>query len=239
MSDTRPTLQKAYLQIVEPSTAGASGTSAGTATRGAKLIEFKFNPKEFSINKSAKWKAKEAKAAKAPPPEFTGSDPRSLSLEVFLDATDSETGNVMDDVDKLFSCCLPTARAMGRNRPQPPFVLFAWGTFQAFAAYMESVQAKFTLFRPDGTPVRATCQLKLTEVPYEVPRQNPTSGALAAHKVHTVGAGDTLASIAFNEYDDPNLWRALAEYNGIDDPLRVRPGHRLLIPPPEDAGAMN
>ena len=37
--------------------------------------------------------------------------------------------------------------------------------------------------------------------------------------------------IAFREYDDPAQWRRIAEANGIDDPLALQPGRRLLIPP--------
>ena len=32
------------------------------------------------------------------------------------------------------------------------------------------------------------------------------------------------------EYGDPTLWRALAAFNGIDDPLRLPPGSTLLLP---------
>ena len=38
--------------------------------------------------------------------------------------------------------------------------------------------------------------------------------------------GDTLASVAYAEYGDPTLWRPLAAFNGIDDPLRVPTGQR-------------
>jgi hypothetical protein len=30
------------------------------------------------------------------------------------------------------------------------------------------------------------------------------------------------------------MWRALAEYNGVDDPLRLPPATGLLMPAPED-----
>jgi nucleoid-associated protein YgaU len=30
---------------------------------------------------------------------------------------------------------------------------------------------------------------------------------------------------------DPALWRDIADANGIDDPLNVAPGTRLVIPP--------
>jgi nucleoid-associated protein YgaU len=48
--------------------------------------------------------------------------------------------------------------------------------------------------------------------------------------VHELVAGDTLAGIAYVEYGNPNLWRAVAELNGIDDPMRLRPGQRLMLP---------
>jgi nucleoid-associated protein YgaU len=42
---------------------------------------------------------------------------------------------------------------------------------------------------------------------------------------------DTLAGIAYEEYGDPNRWRDIATTNEIDDPLGLRPGQILVIPP--------
>jgi nucleoid-associated protein YgaU len=42
--------------------------------------------------------------------------------------------------------------------------------------------------------------------------------------------GDSLAGIAYREYGDPNLWRGIAAFNQIDDPLRVAAGTRVLVP---------
>ena len=43
-----------------------------------------------------------------------------------------------------------------------------------------------------------------------------------------------MAHVAYQEYGDARLWRTLAEYNGIDDPLRVRSGTDVLLPAIED-----
>jgi nucleoid-associated protein YgaU len=37
--------------------------------------------------------------------------------------------------------------------------------------------------------------------------------------------------IAAREYEDPAEWRRIADANGIDDPLQLEPGRRLMIPP--------
>jgi nucleoid-associated protein YgaU len=59
---------------------------------------------------------------------------------------------------------------------------------------------------------------------------NPTTRAMAGHGVHTVQDGDSLPSIAYRAYGDATRWRAIAEANGIDNPLHVRRGTPLVVP---------
>jgi nucleoid-associated protein YgaU len=78
----------------------------------------------------------------------------------------------------------------------------------------------------------------MEEVPTEPKGQNPTSGALDSRRSHVVGDGDSLHSVAYTEYGDPTLWRSLAIYNGIDDPLRLRSGLRIFIPTAAEAARL-
>lgn len=200
-------------------------------------IKFKFNPKEYTIQKNAEWKRSASKSAvPAAKAEFTGSGPRSMSLEMFLDATDSASGDVTKDIEALFKCLIPTKESIHAKKPSPPNVRFRWGEAgENFLAYIKSVSAKYTLFRTDGKPIRAACTVSLEEFPEPADSQNPTSGSLETHRSRTVVAGDTLASIAYGEYQNPTKWRIIAEANEIDDPMRLSIGTRLLIPPLDGA----
>ena len=60
--------------------------------------------------------------------------------------------------------------------------------------------------------------------------QNPTTRANAGHGVHTVRDGDSLPSIAYAAYGDATAWRAIADANGIDNPLHLRSGRALSLP---------
>src|SRR5207244_13523516 len=60
--------------------------------------------------------------------------------------------------------------------------------------------------------------------------QNPTSGSINARRTHLISDGDTLQSIANEEYGNPNFWRGVAIFNAIDDPLRLTKGDRILLP---------
>jgi nucleoid-associated protein YgaU len=221
-------LQHAFLELHEPP-AGGGTAEPGKAVLGT--IGFQFNPRELSLTKNAKWKREaQRNAPKSGPPEFTGSDPCKLSLEMFFDATDSMDDKVVKAVEKLFACCVPTKKSRQGKKGSPPWVILRWGGLTSFPAYVSSVTAKYTLFTPSGTPVRALCTVALEEISGEQGGQNPTSGSLAARDVHVVVAGDSLASVAFHAYGNPTLWRDIAEANEIDDPMRLRPGSRLLIP---------
>jgi nucleoid-associated protein YgaU len=226
-----PQLARAQLAVYDPRPGGSNQDLGAPKDR----LAFQFNPKEFTIQKSATWQAKAArKAEKAPPPEFMGAGPSKLSVEMFFDAGGTQDGSVVTAVEKLFACCVPTEDSRNQDKAMPPLVVFQWGTVRGFPAYVTSVSAKYTRFAADGTPIRATCTVAMEELPGVTAKQNPTSGALSSRRTHTVVAGDTLASVAYREYRDPGMWRALAAYNRIDDPLRVRPGTTLLVPGPDE-----
>jgi hypothetical protein len=228
--NSRPQLSRASLHLHDP-----APSAGGPPGAERDVLEFQFNPKELSIQKSAKWERKTAKGAKkAGPPEFSGAEPCKLTMELFFDAAGKQDASVVDAVERLFECCLPTEESRGKNKPSPPLVVLHWGTVKSFPAFVTQVSAKYTRFAFDGTPIRATCSLSLEEMPGDPAKQNPTSGGLSARRAHTVTAGDSLASLAYREYGDPTLWRALARYNNIDDPIRLAPGTAMLIPSIDD-----
>lgn len=224
-------LAKAYLELMERSGSGATATTKPTGRK----IEFQFNPTDLEISKSARWHEKATKVGNAPPPEYEGPQAAELTVKMFLDTSGQRSGDVSKDVDRLFTMVVPTASSTRRGSPLPPFVIFGWGRKIHLRAYVTSVSASYTLFRGDGTPIRATCTVRLKELPRDFLKQNPTSGGIQTHDSVELVDGDSLASVAYRAYGNPHLWRTIAEANGIDDPMRVAPGTRLLVPTVIDA----
>lgn len=203
-----------------------------------KEIEFQFNPGQLRLQKSTDWNSPIAPGFKiAAIPEFAGAQPQRMSLQIFLDSSMTPSGTtVMDEVEALLGCCEVTLPSIAAKQPCTPWVFFQWGGFStvSFVAYVNSVSATYTLFNPSGVPIRATCDLEITQIPLLTAGQNPTSGALTARRTHRVTAGDTLPSLAWREYGDPTAWRVIAEANDIDDPMRLPVGLDLLLPAAEE-----
>ncbi|BCW71121.1 peptidase M23 [Arthrobacter sp. NicSoilB8] len=220
-------LSHAYLELFEPSKDGSLDKAGPLLGR----IDFQFNPKELTLGKAASWTRHTAKGnKKAGPPQYNGPMPSKLSLEMFFDASAKQDDAVVKRVEKLFSCCTPTPASLKQNKGSPPWVLFRWGQLTGSLSYIASVQVKYTLFTAAGVPVRATCTVALEEIAGDPPKQNPTSGGLVPRRVHVLIEGETLAGIAYNEYGNASLWRAVAAANRIDDPMRLRSGTSVLLP---------
>jgi nucleoid-associated protein YgaU len=202
-------------------------------------LRFMYNPAELTTAKSANWNRPQQKgASSAGKPQFTGAGPQTVQMEIWFDAWDQADADVTRCVKTLFEWTKPTPASIRKKPPCPPVLGFEWGSNRILADlkfFLKTVNAKYVLFKPDGTPVRASATISLEEVPVEPSGQNPTSGARESRRSHLIGAGDSLHAVAYREYGDANLWRGIAAFNDIDDPLRVAAGTRILVPTADEA----
>jgi nucleoid-associated protein YgaU len=229
----RASRARAQLTLKEPP-ASVGARPGGTIAR----LDLQFNPATLQLSKSTEWRRTPSRmAGQSALPEFVGSGPRSLKLDVFLDATAAHDNSVEQAVEKLMKACVPTPASLGRKKPASPWVRFEWGAARttSFDGVLSSLSVSYTLFDVDGKPLRATCSLSIEEASVDPPGQNPTSGARTARSTHTVVAGDSLAMLAWREYGDATAWRTIAEANGIDDPMALAPGTELMVPGVRDA----
>ncbi|WP_370941874.1 LysM peptidoglycan-binding domain-containing protein [Amycolatopsis sp. cg5] len=113
-----------------------------------------------------------------------------------------------------------------------PALRFAWGGSAGldFTVFLTAFSFSYERFLSNGRPVRVLASLDMQE--YDVPPspQNPSSGGIPGRGRHTVVAEDNLPRIAQAAYGSPKEWRAIADANGIDDPLRLSWGRQLFLP---------
>jgi nucleoid-associated protein YgaU len=116
-----------------------------------------------------------------------------------------------------------------------PVLRFMWGfgaPLNNELVNLEKVSVDYQRFDFSGTPVWAKVSLTLVQFSQPAPLTNPTSGGVTGRSKHVVSQGENVIQIANRVYGSPNAWRWVAEANGIDDPLRVKPGRTLMLPPP-------
>lgn len=189
-------------------------------------IRFRFNPTEYSVDKSMNYGEQSVAGITTPLTQFVSGDAETLSMELFFDVTeDAETGDVRDRTDRL-----DVLLSIDGQLHAPPKCRFVWGTLE-FKAVMESANKRFTLFDRDGTPLRARADVSFTG--YRTPaEQSQATPKLSADRTTAweVTASDTLWLIADVEYGDPTKWRPIAAANDLADPRDLEPGRTLVVP---------
>ncbi|WP_224245083.1 CIS tube protein [Hyalangium gracile] len=214
-----------------------------------------FNPSELRYEQNVAWKVSPilAQAGLRHVFEFETSEPATLSLDLFFDTYEgAPSSGALGGLGKALTSALvpvglpraPSATdvvkytdqvvelaRVNRELHRPPFCKLMWGQYLLLRGVLTHLNQTFTHFMADGTPVRATLSCTFQHV--------PTAQEMRARELHSadvakkriVRRGDTLSSIAHEEYSDTSQWRAIARANGIEDPRRLEPGRVLTIPP--------
>jgi hypothetical protein len=213
---------------------------------GGDPVDVMFNPDQITYTKQANWNFQHANGQTLPGGAFTGGVPPTLQVTLIFDGTE-DGRDVAKIVDKLSAMTRVnsdlsngTVSSGGAHPHQvspsqqhrPPTVQFTWGTFLSFKAAITKMISRFTLFLDDGTPVRASVDVTFTQIVDQefFPPQNPTSGGRTGERIHRLAPRETLDQVAYAAFGQTGLWRALAAFNGIDDPLRLQAGDPILLP---------
>lgn len=223
MSNTRGDLVPATIHMLD---------KAGNKMSGSEVVCM-FNPFEYTTSKSNTYKPEENNTDANPNMVFSKSGPQTLKLSLTFDTYESGD-DVSQETRKLWKFMKPSEPSDNSEKKEPPGAAFEWGSFY-FVAVITNMTQKFTLFKHDGTPVRAKVDVTFTQHEdvddyTNPPKQNPTSGGEEVMRTWQVIRGDRLDTISASVYGDATQWRQIAEFNNLDHPLAVRPGQQIIIP---------
>jgi hypothetical protein len=135
--------------------------------QGSVQIEAQYNPKDLQVDLQVPWQ-KHNQANKSNEQgihlEFTGAEGREMTVELFFDGYEQKKSIApqIATIHQLASVIKAGSKKGDDRRPHRCVV--NWGTTaKNFRCVIESVSTKYTMFLEDGTPVRATCTVKLKE----------------------------------------------------------------------------
>jgi nucleoid-associated protein YgaU len=195
-------------------------------------LTVQYNPPDYSLSKGAQIAEIAIPGLDSPLLQFIRGTNEKITLRLFFDTTDEGT-DVREKTKSFYN--------LAKMDPETHAVPQCWitwgeagmikGDYSDFYGIVENVSQNFTLFSTDGIPLRAELELTFREYKtLEEQLRKPKSYT----RTRVIQQGDTLSSIAADEYHDPNEWRILAEENKMNNPRKLTPGTIIEIPPLED-----
>jgi len=221
-SATGSDLQKAYIQVLD---------AQGKVKENGE-IPVLFNPGEYSMDKSNEFANINIPGLESPLLQFVRGGLETLTLDLFFDTytdekPEKEKRDVRDYTDRIVDLL-----KIDSDLHAPPVLKFVWGSLD-FTCVLSKVNKKFTMFRPDGKPVRATLSVTFNEFKTEKSTKERPLQSRDRTKHRILKDGDSLWLIAAEEYGDPAMWRDIAIANKIDNPRILETGSGIVIPPVE------
>lgn len=189
---------------------------------------------------------------------FNGGGFTELLLDLLFDVSlvngPTQPTDVHDLTDPLWRLAENQGEADEYGRP--PLVRFVWGKSWNVPGVVASVAERLEYFTQSGTPRRSWLRLRLLRVMDRVaeeasPAPEPSEEAplvdwptvpdqdVELHDLSGDGSGsasERLDLVTQQYYGRPDLWRDLAEFNDLDDPLNLEAGATIQVPPLPDGG---
>jgi hypothetical protein len=205
---------------------------------GSKKVEVLINPEKYSRTYKNFYSDIKAPGSPGGSSKFNRVASEKLTFELVFDATGIvgskipgvQIGKTLD-VDLQIAEFKAIATVYNSKLSSPNYLLLSWGSL-IFRCRLCSLDVNYTMFRPNGNPLRA----KATAV--FVSFDSERALALMAKKKSpdltqtvTIKEGDTLPQLSFNVYGDASYFMQVAEKNNLTDFRNLKADTVLIFPP--------
>lgn len=205
-------------------------------------FELPINPVKFSQAYKVSYNQQQAAGAAGNDPDFKVSKPEELTLEFTLDGTGvvpvkGSANTFHKDVTGQVQEFLKLAYIMNSDTHKPNFLRLLWGNGSfgdqnCFDCILTSLTIDYTLFAPDGKPLRAKLNAKFLNY-IEEQRRVREEGKKSPDVTHvrTVRAGENLPLMTHQIYGDPSYYLQVARANGLVNFRGLKTNTNLRFPP--------
>jgi len=244
-------LEKLTLRAYKPAASKTEPPQVSTDPKDMYVVQV--NPSNYQLSQLLNHARHKAPGSSASEAVWNHSPPANLNFEFLFDGTGvvpepTELGDVplvgaiasalsggpkkfvvMDEIKKFDKLVY---KYNGKIH-SPRQLQLIWGKLD-FSCVLSSVSYRFTLFKPDGTPLRAIATCTFCEsVPQALTerKQNATSPDLT--HLRDIRDGDSLPALAHEIYGKPELYLEVARVNKLVNFRKLRSASRVAFPPLE------
>lgn len=174
-----------------------------------------FNPKTLGVDYSITYQEGNGSNARV---EFVKAKPSDLMIEFTLDGTGIDTmqENAVTDVKQRISDFLEMCKETNPDTHEPPFIMVTYGSL-IYKTRFKACNITYTLFKSDGTPLRAVVKVTFLNIKNNVTdeRQASLSSPDVTHR-RVLGIQESIIQKSYELYKRNDLYVEVARANNLD-----------------------
>ena len=188
------------------------------------------NPEKYTQTFSVVYNQNGAAGSANVPLKFDHQRPSTIKFELVFDATGAIPGSATDLTTEINKFLGVVYNYQGSIH-EPYYLTLYWGDL-TFGARLTDLSLSYTMFRPDGTPLRARGDVTFTNYidPGKLAALEKKQSADLTH-IRQVVAGDTLPALCGKIYGQPGLYPRVARHNQLRHFRSLEPGTQRVFPP--------
>ncbi|MEX2382292.1 MAG: hypothetical protein WD490_07915 [Opitutales bacterium] len=195
------------------------------------------NPGKVSFKYQIELEEQQGQGTSGSQPRFGRTKPEELTFQFLFDATgavplaDGSSAISANGVDARISAFKRIVLQYNGEEHKPNNLKLIWGKL-LFKCVLNELNLEYTLFRADGTPLRASATAKFVgyiEDGLRVAQERRQSPDVT--HVRVIRDGETLQDHVVSIYKDPGLYLEAARANQLVNFRRLATGQTLYFPP--------
>lgn len=187
-----------------------------------------FNPNTYAQKQEIEYEERQGAGDTGSPQVFKNIKPQEYNFEFVIDGTGtaSELIDVHQTVERFLTV---TGYDGGIHRPK--YLKLVWGALVS-KCVLKSAEATYTLFKPDGYPLRAKLKAVFAENIEDTLRvaEERKSSPDLTH-VRVVNKGEHLSLMCQKIYGSPDYYLQVAAFNELTNFRQLDIGQTILFPP--------
>ncbi len=194
-----------------------------------------FNPNTYTQKYDVDYEARQGPGDTASPLIFGKIKPLEYTFDFLFDGTGTAADKV--EVREIIQHFLSLTVEHDGEIHRTKYLKLSWGSLLS-KCVLKSTEVTYTLFKPNGHPLRAKVKahfIENIEDRLRAAKERKSSPDLT--HVHAVKAGEHLSLLAHRYYGDASRYLQVARFNNLKSYRRLEPGQRLAFPPIREAGA--
>lgn len=225
----------------------SEAAETGGVTNAKDKFEALINPESYTVDYKLKFsQSGQGQGTSGKQLKYEYTEPEEMTFEFLFDGTgiiDGEqrqqkgdpavvNGEAKDSIADRIKAFKQVLIEYKGDTHEPRHFKLVWGKNSIFKGRVVELSIAYKLFKPDGTPIRATAKVKFKssiEEQKRAAKENKSSPDLT--HVRTVKAGDTLPNLCREIYGHPKYYLQVADFNGLASFRSLATGITLKFPP--------
>lgn len=189
------------------------------------------NPDSVKLQRSIEYNEQQAPATSSASQKYKSTPSDKLNFDIVIDCTgivDPTRTTMSSEITSLQNIVYTYNGKIHR----PNFVIIQWGQNFTFNGVLTSFDISYTLFKPDGSPLRAKISLAFSQYisPSTVTMLDAPESPDLTHIV-TVVSGMTLPQLCQQVWNDQSYYVDVAKFNKLNKFRNLTGINKLIFPP--------